>query len=153
MKTIAKIGILSGIGLLIYRWYKQAQDLIVGVESVTVKNIDLDNLAATIALNVEIENPLDFGVTVNGLTGIVYLQGVPVGAINAEYNYYISGKTKHIIPIYIHTTLKAMGKAIWDGLTSGNIKNMDLDVDAKIYATKLNIGVPVQLHWGTNELI
>lgn len=152
MSTGWKIGIVAGLCWLGKRIYDQVQQIMVDVSSLKLVRFGLEDLSATLSIDLIIDNPLDVGVLVKSLQGDVYLSGVPVGVINTQYDYFLSGHTHHEIPIYIDVTAERLGNALWANITSGNINNMALDIDATVYATKLGVPVPVQLHYDWNEI-
>lgn len=148
MDRLLTIGL--GVGLLYYGILRGAKALIVGIHSYALRGISIMNGTIDLTLNFIIKNPLFVGLTLRGIKGDIYIQGINVGGVNMQYDYFISGGHTHVIPVV--ATLQAMeiGSAALANIQSGNVQSLTIAFDGYIYISKYNVPVPVQvtLDWG-----
>ena len=148
IKTIAKIGL--GLGLLWYGVLRGAKGLIVRIKNYSFRSIDIESQTVSLNLNLMIKNPLFVGVTIKGIVGDVYAQGVKVGNINTTYNYYIAGGRTHILPVVVNLNMSDVGQAAMLNIQSGDIRTLVIAFDGKLLVG--NIGIPLQLDLDYNDL-
>lgn len=151
MTNWAKIGVGAGALYVIYRI--AVQNLVVGIQRAFLYGLNIEKGIAAVQLNVSLQNPLPFGVTVKNIVGTVYAGGVPIGTVNTTLNYYVGGAKVHILPVIVNLTADGMGQAVWQNIQTGNINNLVISFDGKIHATKLNIGIPLQFDLKWSDLV
>lgn len=151
MNSWAKIGLGLGAAYLAYRM--AIKELVVGVQKVSLYGLNLEKGIAAIQLNVEMYNPLPVGVTVRDIVGKVYASGVQIGTVNTTLNYFLGGERRHILPVIVNLYASGMGEALWKNIQTGNVNNLIIDFDGKVRATKLNIGVPLDLSFNWKDII
>ena len=134
-----------GAALLYYGVLRGAKGLVVRVKDFAFKGLNLANKTVSLYLNVLVKNPLFVGITINSIVGDVYAQGKKIGAVNTTLNYYISGGKTHVLPVVVDLNMGDMGDAALLNIQSGDIRNLTIDFNGKIYAGKANVGVPLQL--------
>lgn len=148
---IVKIGL--GLGLLWYGVLRGAKGLVIGIKNFTFHSVDLANKIVSLTINLSIKNPLFVGLTIKGVKGDVYAQGVKVGYVNTTYDYYLSGAHTHILPIVVNLQMDGVTDAAWLNIQSGDINSLTLAFDGKVYVGNWNIGIPLQLDLTYNDLV
>ena len=78
----------------------------------------------------------------------MYIQGQKVGYVNSIYNYYLSGGHTHQIPVNVRLQISQLGAAVWANIQTGDIKNLTIAFDGKIYIG--SAGVPIPIQWSTD---
>lgn len=149
IKTIAKIGL--GLGLLWYGVLRGAKGLIVRIKDYSFRSIDVVSQTVSLNLNLLIKNPLFVGVTIKGIVGDVYAQGIKVGKVNTTYDYYIAGGRTHILPVVVNLNMTDVGQAAMLNIQSGDISTLTVAFDGKLMVG--NIGIPLQFDLNYNDLI
>lgn len=140
IRTIAKIGL--GLGLLWYGVLRGARGLVVRIQSYSFRSISLADQTVSLNLNLLIKNPLFIGLTIKGIIGDVYAQGVQVGKVNTTYDYYIAGGKTHILPVVVNLNMTDLGQATLLNIQSGDINSLTVAFDGKLMVG--NIGIPLQ---------
>lgn len=151
MEKLLKIGL--GLGLIWYGVLRGAKGLVLKVDSYSFRNIDLTNNTVSLNLNLLIKNPLLVGLTIKGVVGNVYVQGVQVGNVNTTYNYYISGAATHILPVIVNLHIGSVGEAAMRNIASGDIRSLTIDFDGKVYVGSWNVAIPLQFELNYNDLV
>ena len=151
MNNWAKIGL--GLGALYIAFRVAVKELVVGVQKVTLRALDVVNGTAAVQLNVSVRNPLPFGVKVQNITGDVYAGGVQVGTVNTRFDYLCGGERTHILPVIVNLTAEGLGNALWNNIQTGNIHNLVIDFNGQLHVTRLNIAVPIELSIKWEDLV
>jgi len=151
MERWAKIGI--GAGLIYLALLKISRSLVVGVRSFQFKSVDLTNKTVSLAINMEIKNPLIFGITITGIQGDVYMQGMKVGYVNTSYNYYLAGGHTHILPVIVNLSIGALGDAVIQNIQTGDISTLTIAFNGRVLAGKLKLTMPVQVELDYKDLV
>lgn len=149
MREWAKI--LFGLGLLYYGVLRGAKSLIVKVKSYSFAGLDIANGTVQLYLNLLIKNPLVVGVQIKGAIGDVYVQGHKVGYVNMSYDYYLAGGHTHILPVVVNLNMGDVAQGALLNIQSGDIRNLTIAFDGKVYAGKNMIGIPVQFELDYND--
>lgn len=149
MNSLLKVGF--GLGLLWYGVLRGAKALQVRVQSYSFRSVSLSTNTADLNLNLAIKNPLLVGVTIKGVQGDVYAQGEKVGTVNTTYNYYLSGRKTHVLPVVVQLDLSQAGTAVLKNIESGDVRTLTIGFDGKLYVG--NIGIPLQLNFDYNDLV
>ena len=149
MREWAKI--LLGVGLLYYGVLRGARSLIIKVKSYSFAGIDITNGTVSLYLNMLVKNPLVVGVPIKGVTGDVYVQGYKVGYVNMSYDYYLAGGKTHIIPVVVNLVMGDVAQGALLNIQSGDIRNLTIAFDGKVYAGQKLIGIPVQFELDYND--
>ena len=149
MREWAKI--LFGLGLLYYGVLRGAKSLIVKVKSYSFAGVDIANGTVQLYLNLLIKNPLVVGVQIKGAIGDVYVQGHKVGYVNMSYDYYLAGGHTHILPVVVNLSMGDVAQGALLNIQSGDIRNLTIAFDGKVYAGKNMIGIPVQFELDYND--
>lgn len=143
------VRIIAGIGLLYYSVLRGVSALAVGIRGYQFAGLDFSENTLRVKLFFAIKNPLLVGVKLRGIVGDVYMQGIKVGEVNSEYNYFLSGCKTHIVPITVTCNISSLGEAVIANIQTGNINTLTIAFDG--YASVGNNGVtlPVQttLNW------
>lgn len=151
IEKIAKIGL--GCALLYYAVLRGARGLVIKVQSWSFRNIDLDAQTVSLNINMLIKNPLLVGLTIKGVKGDVYMQGLKVGYVNTTFNYYLAGGHTHVLPVIVNLGIGDLGQAIWQNIQSGNINTLTVAFDGKVYVGDVNVPVPVQVELDYKSLL
>lgn len=149
MREWAKI--LFGLVLLYYGVLRGAKSLIVKVKSYSFAGVDIANGTVQLYLNLLIKNPLVVGVQIKGAIGDVYVQGHKVGYVNMSYDYYLAGGHTHILPVVVNLSMGDVAQGALLNIQSGDIRNLTIAFDGKVYAGKNMIGIPVQFELDYND--
>lgn len=151
MNSWAKIGLGLGAAYLVYRM--AIRELVIGVQKVSLYGLNIEKGIAAIQINVKMYNPLPIGVTVRDVVGKVYASGVQIGTVNTTLDYYLGGEREHVLPVIVNLYASGMGDALWKNIQTGDISNLIVDFDGAIRATKLNIGVPLDLSFRWKDIV
>ena len=151
MVGLVKIGL--GVALLWYGVLRGANGLLIKVKDYAFQAVDLTNGKITLRLNLYIKNPLLVGLTIKGIDGKVYAQGMQVGTVNTTYNYYLAGGHSHILPVLVDLDISQMGQAAWANIQSGDIRTLTVAFDGHVYVGGANVPVPVQFELDYNGLM
>lgn len=151
MREWAKIVI--GLGLLYYGVLRGAKSLIVKVKNYSFAGLDVASGTVQLYLNLMIKNPLLVGVQIKGATGDVYVQGYKVGYVNMSYDYYLAGGHTHILPVVVNLLMGDVAQGALLNIQSGDIRNLTVAFDGKIYAGKYSVGIPVQFELDYNDFV
>ena len=149
MREWAKI--LFGLGLLYYGVLRGAKSLIIKVKNYSFAGLDIANGTVQLYLNLLIKNPLVVGVQIKGAIGDVYVQGHKVGYVNMSYDYYLAGGHTHILPVVVNLNMGDVAQGALLNIQSGDIRNLTIAFDGKVYAGKNMIGIPVQFELDYND--
>ena len=150
MREWAKI--IIGLGLLYYGVLRGAKSLIIKVKSYSFAGIDVASGTVSLYLNLLIKNPLVVGVQIKGAIGDVYVQGHKVGYVNMSYDYYLAGGHTHILPVVVNLNMGDVAQGALMNIQSGDIRNLTISFDGKVYAGKYSVGIPVQFDLDYNDL-
>ena len=151
MREWAKIVI--GLGLLYYGVLRGAKSLIIKVKRYSFAGIDVASGTVSLYLNLLIKNPLVVGVQIKGAIGDVYVQGHKVGYVNMSYDYYLAGGHTHILPVVVNLNMGDVAQGALMNIQSGDIRNLTIAFDGKVYAGKNMIGIPVQFELDYNDFV
>lgn len=151
INKIVKIGL--GVSLLWYGVLRGARGLVLKVHSYSFRSLDLNTNTVALNLNLSIKNPLLVGLTIKGVMGDVYVQGLKVGYINTTYDYYLSGGRTHVLPVVVNLDLSDTGAAVIQNIQSGDISTLTIAFDGKIYIGAHKIGIPLQFELDYNDLV
>lgn len=150
---LIKVGkILGGVGLLYFGVLRGAKGLKFGLQSYSFEKVDLTNMTINLRLNIQIKNPLLVGLTIKGVIGDVYAQGVKIGAVNTKYNYYIAGGKTHVLPVVVNLSMANIGEAAVQNILSGDIKTLNVAFNGKVLVGKYEVGVPVKFGFDYKDL-
>ena len=149
--SIIKIGL--GAALLWYGILRGAKALAVNVHSYTFRSLDIANDTVSFDLNISIKNPLLVGITVSGIEGDIYVQGVKAGYVNMQFNYYISGGRTHILPIVVNLKLSSLSQAAIQNIQSGDLQTLTVSFNGKLYVGSYGVAIPIQLDYNYNDLV
>lgn len=147
------VKIVIGLGLLYYGVLRGAKSLIVKVKSYSFAGLDITNGTVQLYLNLMIKNPLLVGVQIKGATGDVYVQGYKVGYVNMSYDYYLAGGHTHVLPVVVNLMMGDVAQGALLNIQSGDIRNLTVAFDGKIYAGKYSVGIPVQFELDYNDFV
>ena len=145
--------LVIGGALLWYGIRRGTKNLITKVYSYSFRSINITDLTVSLNLNILVKNPLMVGVTLKGVTGDVYMQGHKVGVVNTTYDYYLAGGKTHIVPVIVTLQMAEIGEAALLNIQSGNIQNLNISFDGKLYASNYNLPIPVQFDLKYNDLV
>lgn len=149
-RTIFKIGL--GLGCLYFAVVRAARGLIVGLQSYYLQTIDLANKVVQLKLNLQIRNPFLIGVKIRNIVGDLYIQGKKVGGVNTTLDYYIAGGKTHVLPVVVNLNTESAGQAIWTNILSGDINALTIAFNGKLYVSRFNIAVPLQIEYNVKDL-
>lgn len=147
------VKIAAGAGLIWYGVLRGAQALVVGIRDYYISGVDIANRTVKVTLNVFIKNPLFVGLKLNSISGEVYMQGIGVGSVDMQYNYFLSGRSTHVIPITVELNAHGMTEALLANIQTGDIKTLSASFDGKLYIGKYNVGVPVRLGVNYDDIV
>ena len=142
----------AGAALLWYGVLRGAKGLIVKVQQYSFRSVNVASGTVGLNLQIYIKNPLFVGLTLKGISGDIYAQGVKVGYVNTTMDYYLSGGHTHIIPIVANLTFAGAAQAALANIQSGNVKTLTVDFDGKLHVGKYGVGVPLQFKLDYNDL-
>lgn len=151
MNSWTKIGL--GIGCLWLAAKIAMRNLVVGVQKVTLRSIDVNAGTTSVNLYLTIQNPLPFGVRLNKLVGDLYAQGTKVGYINTQFDYLLGGERTHAIPVVVNLSFEGVTRALWDNIQTGNVSTLKIDFNGSLYVTKANIAVPLDLTFDWKDIV
>ena len=151
MNNWAKIGF--GLALLYYGVLRGAKSLIIKVKSYSFAGVDITSGTVAFYLNLLIKNPLVVGVKIKGVTGDVYVQGHKVGYVNMAYDYYLSGGHTHVLPVVVNLQMAEVAQGALLNIQSGDIRNLTIAFDGKVYAGKYSVAIPVQFELDYNDFV
>lgn len=144
-KLNRSVGILAGFGLLYYAVLRGVNAIAVGVRGYQFAGLNLTEHEVSVRLFFYIKNPLLVGVKLKGIYGDVYMQGIKVGYINSAYDYFLSGRRTHIVPVTVTCDITSLGEAVALNIQSGDIKTLTVAFDGSIVVGKNgNVSLPVQ---------
>lgn len=143
--------ILGGVALAGLAVWVCVKNIKVGVKSYRLQRIE--NGIAALSVDVEVKNPLLFGVKINGIQGAVYADGRQIGYVNMAYNYYLAGGKTHVIPVVVNVQLKDATGALITNLAQGDLDDMLVSFDGKVVIGDWKVKIPVQLNFVWGELI
>lgn len=146
------VGYSIGFGLLFYGLFKNVKSLKFGVRDYSISDLNLSAGTAVLKINIYIKNPLLVGVLVRAITGDVYAQGVKVGNVNTTYDYKISGRKTHILPILVNLNLSNVGSAVMQNIATGDIKTLELRFDGFVAVGEYYTNIPVKLNFNYDDL-
>ena len=141
-----------GAALLWYGVLQGAKGLVVKVYSYAFQAVDLLNGKISLKLSLLIKNPLLVGLTIKGVQGEIYAQGMQIGSVNTTYNYYLAGGHSHILPVIVDLDMLQIGSAAWANIQSGDIRTLTIAFKGYVYVGKANVPVPVQFEIDYNTL-
>lgn len=147
------VKIFGGLALLVYGISRIKNGIKVRVDGYSFNAINLSDGLISLNINLAIKNPLLFGVTIKGIVGDIYAQGVKVGYVNTAYNYYLAGGKTHIIPIVVNLHMAEVGNAALLNIQSGSVDNMTISFNGKVLISNNKIAVPVQLDLAWKDII
>lgn len=151
MNTWTKIGL--GLAAAWYFLWRGANALFVKVRDWSFKSVSVANLTVDLNLNFIVKNPLLVPMTLKGIVGDVYIQGLKVGGVNDTFNYVLGGLKTSVIPITVKLDMQELGTAVLANIQSGNIQSLTVGFNGKIYVVGDEIGVPVQVMLNYGELM
>lgn len=146
--TALKIGLAAG--LLYYYVLRGASALFVGIRSYGVQSINTAAGTMTLQVNFVINNPLWVGLRLRSIDGEVYIQGVKCGTIDMFYDYYLSGRHAHVIPVQVVVDVKSIGQAALLNINSGDVRTLTVDFNGGVTVGKSDLmRIPIQktLDW------
>lgn len=149
MKDWLKIGF--GFGLLWLGVLRGAKAVQVRMQSYSFRNISTASGTVGLNLNLAITNPLLVGVKISRVAGDVYAQGIKIGDTNKTYDYYLSGRHTHILPVEITLDMKQTTQAAILNIQSGDVRTLTIGFDGKLYVG--NIAIPVRFEMDYNDLM
>lgn len=150
----ARIGkIALGLGALWYAVLRGARALVVKISDYSFRSIDVASYTVSMNLNLLIKNPLLVGLTIKGIVGDVYAQGMKVGNVDMQYNYYIAGGRTHILPVVVVLDMTEVGQAALLNIQSGDIRTLTIAFNGHILVGKKEIAIPLQLDLDYNDLV
>lgn len=137
MKSAVKIGLAAG--LLYYTVLRGASALFVGVRGYMLKGIDVATGMITLQINFVINNPLWVGIRLRSIDGEIFIQGVKCGVIDMRYDYYMSGRRSHNIPVLVTVDTSNLGQAVLANISTGNINTLTVDFDGGVTVGKSDL--------------
>lgn len=143
-----KIGLAAG--LLYYTVLRGASALMVGIRSYGLKGVDVAAGTITLQVNFVIKNPLFVGIRLRSIDGEIFIQGVKCGVVDMRYDYYVSGRHTHTIPVLITVDTRNLGQAIINNIATGDIRTLVVDFDGGVTVGKsdlLRIPIKKTLNW------
>ena len=150
-RKIVKIGL--GLGLLWFAVLRGAKGLVVRVSSYSFRSVSLVNNTVSLNLNLLIKNPLLVGLTIKGVVGDVFVQGLKVGSVNTTYDYYIAGGRTHILPVIVDLDMSSVGEAAMLNIQSGDVHTLTIAFNGKLMVGEYGVSVPLQLELDYNDLV
>lgn len=147
------IKIALGCGLLYYGVLQGARGLVIGVQNFAFRAIDLATNTVSLYLNLKIKNPLLVGLTIKGIQGDVYAQGLKIGYVNTTYDYYLGGGRTHILPVVVNLELGEMGSAAMMNIQSGNIQTLSIGFNGRVYVGDWRVSIPLQFELNYKDLV
>lgn len=144
--------IIGGISLIWFGVLRGASAMVVGIRSWVLNRISTVDGEMNITLNFIIKNPLFVGLTLRGIKGDVYIQGISVGSIDHAMNYYLSGGHTHVIPVGVDLDLRDLGQAAILNIQSGDVKTLTVAFAGKLFVGAHNVGVPVEVTLDWDDL-
>lgn len=150
-RQIVKIGL--GAAFLWYGILRGARALMVGVRDFSFRGLNMTDGTVSLNLNFLIKNPLLVGLTLKGITGEVYAQGVKVGYVNTTIDYYLSGGHTHVVPVVVNLNIADLGQAAMQNIQSGDIRTLTIVFAGKIYIGSYNVGLPVEITLNYEDLV
>lgn len=148
MNSWVKVGF--GLSLLWYGVLRGAQAVSVKLHSYQFRAVDLLSGTVSLDLNLAVYNPLLVGVTIKGIRGDVYAQSVKIGTTDTSYNYNLSGRQTHILPVQVDLDMQDSLVAFRENVRSGDVRTLTVGFDGKLFVG--NIGIPVKLELNYNDL-
>lgn len=143
------LGWTAAIAALYYAVLRGANALIVAVRGYRFQSIDTTNGTISFYLYFVINNPLLVGLTLKGLSGDIYVQGVKCGVVNMKYDYFISGRHSHSVPVLVTVDASKLTEAAILNIQSGNVKTLTIAFDGGLNIGSEQVYIPVQktLDW------
>lgn len=149
MENWLKIGF--GFGLLWLGVLRGAKAVQIRMQSYSFRNVGLSSGTVGLNLNLAITNPLLVGVKINRIVGDVYAQGIKIGETNTTYDYYLSGRHTHILPVQIDLDIHQALQAAVLNIQSGDVRTLTIGFDGKLYIG--NISIPVRFEMDYNDIM
>ena len=146
------VKILAGCGLLYYAVLRGVNALTVGVRGCQLAGLDLVSNTVQIRLFFYIKNPLFVGIKLRGIVGDVYMHGMKVGYVNSSYDYYLSGRKTHIIPVTVSCDIASLGEAVITNIQTGNIQTLTVAFDGTIAVGNNGVKLPLQKTIDWNDI-
>ena len=151
-----KDGLILGataLGILTWDSWRNYKSLQVDMSGYRFYDVNLANNSAKLRVDLMVHNPLLFGVTLYSLYGFVYIDGIKVAKINTIYDYYISGKRTHVIPIVADCDILSVSQIIARMMAGTNKEEMILQFNGELRCGRNGVvGVPVNVGIVMSEL-
>lgn len=148
---MAKVGnIVGGLALAGAALWMCIKNVKVGVKDYQLQGINTSTGTAALKVNVEVKNPLIFGVKITGIRGTIWAEGRQIGYVNMSYNYNLGGGKTHIIPVVINIQYQNAGGAIVTNWIQGDLQDMVITFDGGVYIGNFGVKIPIRLNlvWG-----
>lgn len=127
---------------------RRAKALITNIRSWRFSHIDINTGLIYINLNFTIQNPLNVGLTLRGVHGDVFVNGILAGRINNEYKFYLTSEKTSVLPVQVALNMSMLTEALLHGLQNG--ENISLAFNGNMYIGSLRVAVPVQIEYKTD---
>lgn len=127
---------------------RNAKALILTIRSWKFSRIDVNSGRVYINLNLKIQNPLKVGMTLRGVHGDVFINGILAGRIDNEYKFYLASNTTSVLPVQVGLDTSLLTEALLHGLQNG--ENISLAFNGNMYIGSLRVAVPVQIEYKTD---
>ena len=143
-----KIKILGLAALLYFGVLRGAKAIVAGIESWGYNSMDFGNGVLNMNINLRINNPLLVGLTITGVRGDVYLNGVKAGYVDNRGEFYLPARKMSIFPIVISVSLGDLSRSLLTSLQTG-ARDMVVAFNGDIYVN--NIAIPIQSDYKVNK--
>lgn len=139
------IGIIAIALAAYYLVLRGAKALIVNIRSWGFSHIDFTTGLIYINLNFDIQNPLAVGLTLTGVHGDVFVNGILAGRIDNEYKFYLASNRTSVLPVQVALDMSLLTDALLHGLQNG--ENISIAFNGNMYVGKLRTAVPLQIEY------
>lgn len=150
MRDWAVIGLLLGAAW--YGIFRGAKGLVIKLYSYALSGMDLATNTIQLTLNILIKNPLYISLMIKGVHGDVYAQGQKIGTVDKTYNYNLSAKKSHIIPVVIDLDMVDSLQAAILNIQSGDVRTLTIAFDGTLEVGKYGVSVPLKFELDYNDL-
>ena len=118
--------------------------LVVYMRSWAFDHIDMARNSSFLQVNFDIKNPLFIGLTVTGVVGNVYVNGLLAGRVNNGGTFYLAPNSTSVMPVAVEIDHAKVTDAILYGLQNG-IGDVQIAFDGNVLVGKAHVAVPVQM--------
>ena len=143
------IGIAAIAFAVYYLVLRGARALIVNIRSWGFSHLDLTTGLIFVNLNFDIQNPLAVGLTLTGIHGDVFVNGILAGRIDNAYKFYLASNRTSVLPVQVALNVSLLTDALLHGIQNG--EDISIAFNGNMYIGDLHTTVPLQLEYQKAE--